>query len=221
MAEPAASRAPVKRAEPVQEPMVRGPAVAARTLAVRPPAEIPQVLFLSPAQTEVQARQGLPGARWWTTYIYTGPRLTWLRRGGSGDVSSGAAANGGAGGAGTEWDASHGSGGGGGGAGISTASGPIPSGGGGGAYSIISNVSLTPGASVTYAVGLGGANVSGNSGNPGGNTYFCNSSSNCASISGSAVIVGLWRRPGLGRRRFKRNNDSRRRRPRVRSLNDL
>lgn len=58
-------------------------------------------------------------------------------------------------------------------------------GGGGGAYSKESNITLTPGASVTYAVGSGGS-----AGSNGGDTYFCNSSSNCASIGGSAVVVG-------------------------------
>lgn len=58
-------------------------------------------------------------------------------------------------------------------------------GGGGGAYSKVFNASLTPGASVTYAVGSGGATDT-----DGGDTYFCNSTSNCASIAGTAVVVG-------------------------------
>ena len=58
-------------------------------------------------------------------------------------------------------------------------------GGGGGAYSKISNLSLTPGSSVAYAVGAGGG-----ADTNGGDTYFCNSASNCASIAGSAVVVG-------------------------------
>lgn len=52
-------------------------------------------------------------------------------------------------------------------------------GGGGGAYSAISNVTLTPGAAVAYSVG--GA---------GGDSYFCNSTLNCTSIAGSAVLAG-------------------------------
>lgn len=52
-------------------------------------------------------------------------------------------------------------------------------GGGGGAYSKSTNVTLSPGVSVTYAVG----GVSSDS-------YLCSSTSNCASISGTAVIVG-------------------------------
>ncbi len=58
-------------------------------------------------------------------------------------------------------------------------------GGGGGAYSRISNATLTPGSTVTIQVGAGGG--------PGANgqdSYFCNSTSNCASISGAAVVVG-------------------------------
>lgn len=58
-------------------------------------------------------------------------------------------------------------------------------GGGGGAYTKITNATLTPGASVTIAVGSGGAASS-----AGGDTYICNSTSNCGSISGSAVIAG-------------------------------
>jgi len=58
-------------------------------------------------------------------------------------------------------------------------------GGGGGGYSKISNLALTPGATVRYVIGAGGG-VSGT----GGDTYFCNSTSNCSSISGSAVRVG-------------------------------
>lgn len=58
-------------------------------------------------------------------------------------------------------------------------------GGGGGAYATISDLSLTPGATVAYAVGTGGS-----AGSAGGDTYFCNSDTNCASISGTAVQVG-------------------------------
>ena len=52
-------------------------------------------------------------------------------------------------------------------------------GGGGGAYSKKSNVALTSGSTVTYAVGAAT-----------GDTYFCNSTSNCASIAGTAVVAG-------------------------------
>lgn len=58
-------------------------------------------------------------------------------------------------------------------------------GGGGGGYSKVSNVMLTPGATVTFAVGVGGGAET-----SGGATYFCNSASNCASIGGSAVLAG-------------------------------
>lgn len=78
-------------------------------------------------------------------------------------------------------------GGGGGGAGGSdgAAGGGGGGGGGGGAYAKISNTTLTPGASVALSVGSGGPAAS-----AGGDTYFCNSGVNCASIAGSAVIVG-------------------------------
>lgn len=66
-------------------------------------------------------------------------------------------------------------------------------GGGGGGYSKAVNVTLTPSTSVTYAIGLGGSSVNGNNG---GNTYFCNSTTNCASIAGTAVVVGA--EGGLG-----------------------
>ncbi len=65
-------------------------------------------------------------------------------------------------------------------------------GGGGGAYSRVTNQTLTPGAVVTIKVGAGGASVTASDGNAGGDTYLCNStsSSNCATIAGSAVVVG-------------------------------
>ncbi|MDE2071353.1 MAG: hypothetical protein KGI70_01300, partial [Patescibacteria group bacterium] len=59
------------------------------------------------------------------------------------------------------------------------------SGGGGGAYSKQANVILTPGSTVTVAIGAGGSPAS-----AGGDTYLCNSTSNCASLAGTAVIVG-------------------------------
>lgn len=59
------------------------------------------------------------------------------------------------------------------------------SGGGGGAYSAVTNVSLTPGSTVSYSVGTGGGAGSG-----GGDTYFCISSSNCTSITSGSVVVG-------------------------------
>ena len=74
---------------------------------------------------------------------------------------------------------------GGGGGGELDTPGDTSGGGGGGAYAAITNLTLTPGASVAYAVGSGGS-----SGSAGGDTYFCDSTSNCASIAGSAVQVG-------------------------------
>ncbi len=58
-------------------------------------------------------------------------------------------------------------------------------GGGGGAYSKVSNVALTPGSTVTFNVGLGGAAAT-----AGADSYFCNAILNCASIAGTAVVVG-------------------------------
>lgn len=88
---------------------------------------------------------------------------------------------GGAGGAGGFTDSS-GSGGGGGG------------GGGAGGYARITNVTLTPGSTVTIAVGTAGTGSPGSAtpsnGNPGGDTYLCNSTSGCTSITDTAVIVG-------------------------------
>lgn len=58
-------------------------------------------------------------------------------------------------------------------------------GGGGGAYSKITNVGMPAGQVVTISVGVGGG-----ADTTGGDTYVCNSTSNCSSISGSAVVVG-------------------------------
>lgn len=55
--------------------------------------------------------------------------------------------------------------------------------GGGGAYSLISNQTLS--GTVGIAVGAGGAAVT-----AGGDTWLCNANSNCATIGGTAVIVG-------------------------------
>ena len=73
----------------------------------------------------------------------------------------------------------------GGGGGGGTPSALCSAGGGGGAYSKAANVSLTAGASVTYAIGDRGIEQT-----AGGDTYFCNSTLNCASISGTAVQAG-------------------------------
>src|SRR5450631_3029585 len=67
-------------------------------------------------------------------------------------------------------------------------------GGGGGAWNKSTNISLTPGASVSYEVGAGGTSVTAayggyTNGNAGGDTWFCSSTSNCSSINGSAIIV--------------------------------
>ena len=59
-------------------------------------------------------------------------------------------------------------------------------GGGGGAYSKAVNVSLTPSSTVGISVGVGGTT----DGQSGTDTYLCNATTNCASISGTAVQVG-------------------------------
>ena len=83
-------------------------------------------------------------------------------------------------------------GGGGGQTGATTTANAGGGGGGGGAYSKSTNVSLPPGGTITIAVGAAGAGdgVYGTAGTDGGDSYVCNSTSNCSSISGSAVVVG-------------------------------
>jgi hypothetical protein len=71
-------------------------------------------------------------------------------------------------------------------------------GGGGGGYSSTTNVALTPGAMVDYAIGSGGAAAAAATGNSGTSTWFCNSSSNCASIAGTAVVAGANGGSGTG-----------------------
>jgi len=82
----------------------------------------------------------------------------------------------------------------GGGGGGSAESNPIQNAGagaGGGAYSKITNTTLTAGGTIGISVGSGGGGGTGTqSGTGGGDTYLCNSTSNCASISGTAVLVG-------------------------------
>ena len=58
-------------------------------------------------------------------------------------------------------------------------------GGGGGAYAKATNVSLTASQIVSIKVGAGGATST-----AGGDTYLCNATSNCANLSGSAVVAG-------------------------------
>ncbi len=73
----------------------------------------------------------------------------------------------------------------GGGAGGAGSGGLGGGGGGAGAYARITNADLTPSGSVTYAVGAGGAATA-----AGTDTYFCRTTTNCASIAGTAVMVG-------------------------------
>src|ERR1700704_4277900 len=58
-------------------------------------------------------------------------------------------------------------------------------GGGGGGDSKATNVTLTPGATVTIAVGAAGAA----NGGLGGDTYLCNTNSGCTSIGVGAIVV--------------------------------
>jgi hypothetical protein len=78
-----------------------------------------------------------------------------------------------------------GGGGGGGGTSNTTNSGAGGGGGGGGAYSIATNVTLTPSAQVTVSVGAGGAAAA-----TGADSFFCNATTNCANIASSSVVVG-------------------------------
>jgi hypothetical protein len=89
-------------------------------------------------------------------------------------------------------------GGGGGGAGVSTAN--PSSGGGGGGYSKIVNASLTPGSSVTYAIGANGSGgaSSGAAGGTGGDTYFNGASCGAASVCAKGGTGGNSTTAGMG-----------------------
>jgi hypothetical protein len=64
-------------------------------------------------------------------------------------------------------------------------------GGGGGGYSKAVNVILTPGSTVGFSIGTaGGGGASAVSGSAGGDTYICNNTVSCTSISDSAVVSG-------------------------------
>jgi hypothetical protein len=78
--------------------------------------------------------------------------------------------------------------GGGGGGGRATTNTPGGGGGGGGAYTLATNVTLTPGSQVRYVVGAGGASTTGN-GASGGDSYICNSKTSCNSYNASAVVA--------------------------------
>lgn len=72
-------------------------------------------------------------------------------------------------------------------------------GGGGGAYSKIANLTLTPGASVTYRIGSGGA--SGNPSTAGGDTFFnrtAGSANTCADTSSVCAKGGSGSSSGTG-----------------------
>jgi hypothetical protein len=80
--------------------------------------------------------------------------------------------------------------------GDAAAQGYMAPGGGGGAWNEISNLSLTPGASISYQVGAGGASQTATlydyPGNAGGNTWFNGTSLTSASVSsqGGGVSAG-------------------------------
>lgn len=64
-------------------------------------------------------------------------------------------------------------------------------GGGGGGYSRANNVTLTPGSVVGVSIGSAGTGGgSSSNGSAGGDTYLCNTSSSCTSITDSAVVAG-------------------------------
>lgn len=75
----------------------------------------------------------------------------------------------------------------GGGGGVDAANGAGSGGGGGGAYAKSTNISLTPGSTVGFSVGVGGSGAA--TPTAGGNTWFCNSTTNCASYTDTAVVV--------------------------------
>jgi len=80
--------------------------------------------------------------------------------------------------------------GGGGAGGSETAGGVGAGGGGGGAYSKLTNATLTTGATIGINIGAAGAVNFGASGGKGGDSYLCNSSSSCTSLTDTGVIVG-------------------------------
>lgn len=81
---------------------------------------------------------------------------------------------------------------GGGGAGSENSGGGAGGGGGAGAYyANVTNVNLPEGGTVTIAIGSAGtAGSAGSNGGTGGDTYFCSTTTNCASIGGTSVLVG-------------------------------
>lgn len=74
---------------------------------------------------------------------------------------------------------------GGGGGGELNTPGNTSGGGGGGAYAKVVNLLLTAGSSVGYSIGAGGKSGSG-----GGDTFLCNATTDCATITGTAVKAG-------------------------------
>jgi|GEM_PF-2335952 len=87
-------------------------------------------------------------------------------------------------------------GGGGGAAGV--VSGSSYGGGGGGAYSKKLNVSVTPGGTVTYAIGAGGTSNATTAGTDGGDTWFVNTSTVLAKGGKASIIDNTNYDGGLG-----------------------
>lgn len=83
-----------------------------------------------------------------------------------------------------------GGGGGGGGGGTGSGTNDGAGGGGGGSYAKATNVVLSPGSTVDISIGGGGGGAAGGgNGSAGGNTYVCNSVSNCTGMNDSAVVA--------------------------------
>lgn len=80
-------------------------------------------------------------------------------------------------------------GGGGGGAGTTANNDGGESGGGGGAYSKKLNITVVPGNSYTVTIGAAGTSAQ-SAGGTGGDSWFCNATTNCATIGGTAVQSG-------------------------------
>src|ERR1043166_2487776 len=85
---------------------------------------------------------------------------------------------------------------GGGGGGYNGASGSSGAGGGGGAYSKITNLALTPGASVNFFIGSGG--VGGASPGNGGDTFFNGASLAAASVGAKGGAGAVNQTAGAG-----------------------
>lgn len=67
----------------------------------------------------------------------------------------------------------------------------------GGGYAKKNTLSVSPGASAGYSVGVAGTHGASNTnGNPGGDSWFCSSTGSCASAAGAAVVAAAKGGPG-------------------------